>query len=255
MADPNAIEGCAETLAQARSVVLSTGAGMSQESGIPTFRDAPNALWANFRPEQLATREGFRSDPTLVWRWYAERRRMISAAHPNPGHLAIVNMESLVENVVVITQNIDNLHREAGSTRVIEVHGNIFRYKCFDRDHPVESNGCEGKDVPPRCPCGSLVRPDIVWFGEMLHAEAIDEAYTALETCDVVVVVGTSGTVYPAAGFAEVARRHRAHVIEINPEETPMTREADVFLQGPAGDVLPKLVSSLKAHSKRGTYS
>ncbi len=255
MADRSAIEACAETLARARSVVFSTGAGMSQESGIPTFRDAPNALWANFRPEQLATREGFRSDPTLVWRWYAERRRTISAAQPNDGHLAIVELESLIENVVVITQNIDNLHREAGSARVIEVHGNIFRYKCFDRDHPVESTDCEGKDVPPRCRCGSLVRPDIVWFGEMLHDDAIVEAYHSLETCDVVVVVGTSGTVYPAAGFAEVARRHRARVIEINPEETPLTREADVFLQGPAGDVLPQLVSSLKAHSKRGTYS
>lgn len=259
MPDRSLIEASALALARAKRIVVSTGAGMSQESGIPTFRDAPNALWANFRPEQLATREGFRADPGLVWRWYAERRRMISAAKPNAGHVAIAELETLVGDVVVITQNIDNLHRQAGSARVIEVHGNIFRNKCFDRDHPVAYpaayNEGDGPTMPPRCHCGSWVRPDVVWFGEMLPEEATDQAYAALENCEVILVVGTSGTVYPAAGFAGIAKQHGAWVIEINPEETPMTREADVFLRGPSGHVLPQIVSSLKARSQRGICS
>jgi NAD-dependent deacetylase len=227
---------------------------MSKESGIPTFRDAPNALWAKFNPEQLATREGFASDPPLVWRWYAERRAMISRAKPNPGHKAIAELETLIDEVIVITQNIDNLHREAGSASLIEIHGNIFHYKCFDNDHPIESLP-DDEGIPPRCHCGSHIRPDVVWFGEMLPEDAIEEAYRALTSCETVLVVGTSGMVYPAAGFPGVAKQAGARVIEVNPEETPITRDADFFLQGPAGEVLPQLVLSLKAHSDRGTYS
>jgi NAD-dependent deacetylase len=248
----NDIDESARILGRARSLVVSTGAGMSKESGIPTFRDAPNALWENYDPMQLATREGFESDPPLVWRWYTDRRKMIAKAKPNPGHKAIAELETLIGEVVVITQNIDNLHREAGSTTMIEVHGNIFRYKCFDREHPVESLPKSG-DIPPRCECGSFLRPDVVWFGEMLPENAIAQAYRALSKCDTMLVVGTSGTVFPAAGFPSVAKQAGAKIIEVNPEETPVTLEADLFLRGPAGEILPELVLSLKA--QRGSNS
>jgi NAD-dependent deacetylase len=235
-----AIDTAARLLRDARSVVVSTGAGMSKESGIPTFRDAPNALWENFDPEKLASPEGFLNDPPLVWRWYQDRRRMISAAQPNAGHTAIARLEGYFDRFVVVTQNIDDLHRKAGSNNIIEMHGNIFRYKCFDMGHPVDELPRDDR-VPPRCRCGSMIRPDVVWFGEVLPEEAVERAYTALESCDVMLVVGTSGIVYPVAGFPGVARRAGARIIEINPEATPITQLADVFLEGTAGDVLPRL--------------
>ena len=235
-----AIDTAARFLGGARSVVVSTGAGMSKESGIPTFRDAPNALWENFDPEKLASPEGFLDDPPLVWRWYEDRRRMISTAQPNAGHTAIARLEGYFDRFVVVTQNIDDLHRKAGSKNIIEMHGNIFRFKCFDMGHPVDELPLDDR-VPPRCRCGSLIRPDVVWFGELLPEEAVERAYKALENCDVMLVVGTSGVVYPVAGFPGVARRAGARIIEINPEETPITRLADVFLEGTAGEVLPRL--------------
>jgi NAD-dependent deacetylase len=244
MSDVNsAIDRAARFLANARSVVVSTGAGMSKESGIPTFRDAPNALWAQFDAEKLASPEGFLRDPPLVWRWYEERRRMISTARPNPGHTAIARLEDHFEKFVVITQNIDDLHRKAGSRNIVEMHGNIFRYKCFDLSHPIDELPKDDL-VPPRCRCGSLIRPDVVWFGEILPQRAVERAYTALETCDVMLVVGTSGIVYPVAGFPEVARRHGARIIEVNPEETPITPLSDVFVEGRAGETLPRLVEA-----------
>jgi len=243
-----------EILAASRLLTVSTGAGMSKESGIPTFRDAPNALWENFSPEQLATRAGFAEDPALVWRWYAERREMIAAAVPNAGHRAIADLESLLDDVTVITQNIDNLHRRAGSTNIVEIHGNIFRFKCFDQNHPVDSVP-ENNGVPPTCHCGSFIRPDVVWFGEMLPDDAIENAYRVLAACDAILVVGTSGTVFPAASFPDVARQSGARIVEINPEETAVTPEADVFLRGAAGKILPELVLSLKTQSDRGTNS
>jgi len=235
------IETAAQLLHGARSVVVSTGAGMSKESGIPTFRDAPNALWDKFDPEKLATPEGFLQDPPLVWRWYEERRRMISKIQPNAGHFAIARLEGHFDRFVVITQNIDDLHRKAGSTNVVEMHGNIFRYKCFDMDHPVDELP-RGDDVPPRCTCGSMVRPDVVWFGEVLPQSALEKAFAAIETCDVMLVVGTSGIVFPVAGFPALARRAGAKIVEVNPEETSITPLCDVFVKGPAGKVLPILV-------------
>ncbi len=239
------IEKAAESLKRARAVVVSTGAGMSKESGIPTFRDAPNALWAKFNPEQLATQEGFRKDPALVWRWYAERREMIGRAKPHAGHAAIAAMETMFDKFTLITQNIDDLHRKAGSKNLIEIHGNIFRFKCLDQGHPIETLP-DSEDVPPRCICGSLIRPDVVWFGELLPAEAVDRAYQALETCDAILVVGTSGMVYPAAGFPSVARQRGARVIEVNTEPTPMMGDADICLEGPAGEIVTELLSTIK---------
>ena len=240
------IEKAAVYLNEARSVVVSTGAGMSKESGIPTFRDAPNALWDKYDPETLASPEGWRRDPPLVWRWYAERRRMIAETKPNPGHFAIAEIENQFEDFVVITQNIDDHHRKAGSRQVIEIHGNIFRYKCFDAEHVIDTLP-EGDEVPPRCSCGSLIRPAVVWFGEMLPEEAIRRSYDAIESCDTMLVVGTSGIVYPVAGLPSLARRFGARVIEINPEETPITLESHLFLKGPAGEVLPRLVEKFIA--------
>jgi NAD-dependent deacetylase len=241
---PN-IQEAAAILKDSEAVVISSGAGISKESGIPTFRDAPNALWANYDPMELATREGFSSDPELVWRWYVDRRKMIGACEPNPGHYAIAEMETIYPTFTVITQNIDNLHRKAGSNNIIEVHGNVFKFKCFDQDHRVDELP-EGDDAPPRCVCGSYLRPDVVWFGEPLPEDGIRIATQALESCDVIIVVGTSGTVYPAASFPSFAKSCGAAVIEVNPEETPITVDADLFLKGPSGVVLPRLLEEIK---------
>jgi len=238
------IEGAARLLRDSGSVVVSTGAGMSKESGIPTFRDAPNALWEKFDPEKLASPEGFLEDPPLVWRWYEERRRMIARVAPNPGHFAIAALEGHFDRFVVVTQNIDDLHRKAGSKNVVEMHGNIFRHKCFDMGHAVEELP-PGDEAPPRCRCGSMIRPDVVWFGEILPQHALEKAFAAIESCDTMLVVGTSGIVYPVAGFPELARRAGAKIIEVNPEKTPITPLADEFLKGPAGEVLPALVEEL----------
>jgi NAD-dependent deacetylase len=235
------MDRAARILADAGSVVVSTGAGISKESGIPTFRDAPNALWAKYDPETLASPEGFRRDPPLVWRWYQERRKMIATTKPNPGHYAIAEFEGHFDKFVVVTQNIDDLHRKAGSRNIVEVHGNIFRYKCFDLGHPVESLP-RTDNVPPRCACGSLIRPDVVWFGETLPENAVMRAYEAIESCEVMLVVGTSGIVYPVAGFPGVAKRGGAQVIEVNPEATAITHDADMSLRGPSGEVLPHLL-------------
>ncbi|MDH3198935.1 MAG: NAD-dependent protein deacylase, partial [Candidatus Krumholzibacteria bacterium] len=194
-------------------------------------------------PAELATPEGFVRNPALVWRWYQERRAMIARAQPHAGHRAIAELETLYSPFLLLTQNIDNLHRAAGSTRLIELHGNIFRYKCFDQHHPVEQ--LPGSDeVPPRCACGSLIRPDVVWFGEL--PRHLEDGYCALATCAAILVVGTSGIVYPAAGFPGVAKQVGARVVEVNPEETPITAIADVFVHARAGEALPALVAAIR---------
>jgi NAD-dependent deacetylase len=241
-----AIERAAGMLAGAGAVVVVTGAGMSQESGIPTFREAPSALWANYDPMQLATVEGFRHDPPLVWRWYAERRALIARRRPHAGHHALARLEGMFDDFLLVTQNIDNLHRVAGSRALAELHGNIFRYKCLDRNHPVDELP-PGDEVPPRCHCGSMLRPDVVWFGEMLPAHEIDRAYAALAMCDVVLVVGTSGLVYPAAGLPGIGRQAGARVVEVNLERTPISADAHVCITAKAGEALPQLVERLEA--------
>jgi NAD-dependent deacetylase len=238
-------------IAGARSVVVSSGAGMSKESGIPTFRDAMEGLWANFDPQSLATEAGFRQDPRRVWSWYAWRRERVGDARPNPGHLAVAEMESVVPQLVVVTQNIDGLHAEAGSTDVVELHGNIRRVKCLDHGHAYDGPlppYAEGEEQdPPPCPvCGSPLRPDVVWFGEMLPADAVERAWDLAGRCDVLLLVGTSGTVWPAAELPLVARRQGGLIIEVNPEPSELTHAADVFLQGPAGQVLPALLDAVR---------
>lgn len=239
------ISKVAERLKAAQRVAVLTGAGVSKESGIPTFRDALTGIWANFDPEKLATPEGFLADPPLVWQWYDMRRAMVLEVEPNPGHYALAELEKLVPSVVIITQNIDGLHAKAGSRDVVELHGNILRYKCFDRDHPQENVAAGLKD-PPRCRCGSILRPDVVWFGESLPEHALNRSVAELRSADVVLVVGTSGLVQPAASLPYIANQFGATVVEVNPEETPITDIADFFLKGPSGQMLPRLIEAMR---------
>lgn len=241
----DAISRAAEWLAGARRVVVTTGAGMSKESGIPTFRDARSGLWARYNPEELATRDGFQRNPPLVWNWYAERRAMIERAQPHDGHRALARLEPLFDSFWVLTQNIDGLHIAAGSSQVVELHGSIHRTKCFDANHPAHGP-FSPEEVPPRCPCGSWLRPDVVWFGEMLDERNLERAFEASAACDVMLVVGTSGLVHPAAGFPEDAKRAGARVIEVNPEPTPITAVADICIRSGARDALIEIERELE---------
>lgn len=231
-----------QALRNARHVVALTGAGISAESGVPTFRDAMTGLWAQYNPQDLATPQAFARDPKLVWEWYAWRRELVSKVEPNAGHQALAKLERRVPRFTLITQNVDGLHQRAGSQRVIEIHGNVARVKCFDEGTVVEQ-WAETGDVPPRCPnCGGLLRPDVVWFGEALPAQAFAEATRVSLACDVFLSIGTSGVVEPAASLPLVAGRRGARVVLVNPEETPLLAKEVDFLRGPAGLVLPELV-------------
>jgi NAD-dependent deacetylase len=217
---------------------------MSKESGIATFRDAQTGLWARYDPQELATRRGFANNPKLVWTWYAERRALIERAQPHDGYRALAEMEKHFDSVVILTQNIDGLHSAAGSSDVVELHGNIRRAKCFEGNHPAREPFASD-EIPPRCACGSYLRPDVVWFGEMLDPVHLDRAAEAIDGCDVMVVVGTSGLVYPAAGFPEDAKRAGKPVIEINPEATPITEIADVWVESGARDALVEIAQRI----------
>jgi len=232
-----------ERLAAARRVAVLTGAGISAESGIPTFRDALTGLWANYDPQDLATPEGFARNPKLVWEWYAARRTSIAGVQPNPGHAALAALEKRFEQFTLVTQNIDSLHQRAGSREVVELHGNIARVKCSLEQIIVSD--FPGDESPPRCRCGAWLRPDVVWFGEMLPADALARAEKAAEHCEVFLSIGTSAQVYPAAELPLRALSAGATLIEINPERTSLTRHAHFALQGAAGIVLPQLVTRL----------
>ena len=226
----------------AHRVAVLTGAGISAESGVPTFREAQTGLWARYNPEDLATPDAFCRNPKLVWEWYAWRQERVRQAEPNPGHLALVEMERRIAEFTLITQNVDGLHRRAGSHQVLELHGNLFRAKCFDEDRPVE-NWPDSEEIPPRCPrCGGLLRPDVVWFGEMLPASALRAAEQAAATAEVFFSIGTSALVYPAAELPFTALRAGAMVVEINPQPTPLSPHVSFSLHGPAGAILPALV-------------
>ena len=232
-------------LRKAQRVAALTGAGVSQESGLSTFRDAQVGLWAHYRPEDLATPEAFARDPKLVWDWYALRREKARAVQPNPGHFALVEMEKSVPDFTLITQNVDGLHRRAGSVNVLELHGNLQRVKCSVCGEQVAGWDESGPDVPP-CPrCGGLLRPDVVWFGESLPFAALEAAFEAARTCDAFFSIGTSGLVKPAASLAYAARSKGALVVEINAEPTPLSEKVDFFLQGKSGEVLPALVKAI----------
>ena len=232
-------------LRKAQSIAVLTGAGISAESGVPTFRDAQAGLWSRYDPQELATADGFAMNPKLVWEWYAWRRQLIAKAQPNRGHLALAQLQDRFAGYALITQNVDGLHERAGSRNVIELHGNITRTKCFIEHIPV-TEWSEDEDIPPRCPrCGAWLRPDVVWFGEELPKAALAEAELAAQTCEIFFSVGTSSQVYPAAGLADLVKAGGAIVVEINPDETPLTPLATYSLRGAAGEILPCIAAAV----------
>lgn len=234
-----------ERLAACRKVVALTGAGVSAESGVPTFRQAQTGLWERFRPEELATVEAFEADPDNVWSWYEWRRDLVQRVAPNAGHRALARMESFIADLVVVTQNVDGLHHRAGSSTVIEFHGNLFDNRCLSCAAPADDipRPCP---TPPRCrSCGGLVRPGVVWFGEPIPAGPLEQAIAATEQCELFLSIGTSSLVYPAAGLAARAHRAGAILVEINPEPTELTAQADFVLAGPSGQLLPALYQAL----------
>jgi NAD-dependent deacetylase len=233
----------ARALRDARHVAVLTGAGISAESGVPTFRDALTGLWAKFDPQQLATPSAFRRNPKLVWDWYAERRAQVQRVAPNPGHVALARLEVRVPQFLLATQNVDGLHARAGSRRLVELHGNIARVRCSREADRIVESWEDGGDEPPRCPaCGAYLRPDVVWFEESLPAQALAEAEDASRRCDLLLVVGTAGEVYPAAALPQYAKAAGAIVVEVNPSVTPLSPIADHALRAPSGLALPALL-------------
>jgi NAD-dependent deacetylase len=232
-------------LRSAQHVVVLTGAGVSAESGVPTFRDAQTGLWSRYEPQQLATPQAFQQDPKLVWEWYTWRRQLIAEAKPNPAHLALVELEQRVPRFTLITQNVDGLHRLAGSQNVIELHGNIMRTKRFGDGKIIEELP-ETDDVPPRCPdTGDLLRPDVVWFGEMLPEQALSDALAATTSCDLFFSVGTSGQVEPAASLPYRALQYGATVAIVNIEAPARSSDPVHMLKGPAGEIMPALLRAV----------
>ncbi len=242
----------AERLATAQRVVVLTGAGVSAESGVATFRD-PDGLWQKFRPEELASMNGFLKNPNLVWQWYQARRDVLERVQPNAGHWALATLQRLLQErgrtFTLITQNVDRLHQRAGSTDVVELHGNIvenYCSRCTKPHHYVYSEHPEQQE-PPRCEyCGGMIRPAVVWFGEMLPMEALAQAENAAEHAEIFFSIGTSAEVYPAAGLPRYAQQHGAFVVEINPTPTPLTRSVHLAVPAKSGEVLPFIVACLQ---------
>jgi len=237
-------------LGKARFVLVLTGAGMSAESGIPTFRDAQSGIWEKYRPEDLATPEAFEANPARVWQWYGERREKVRLAKPHAGHRALVELESLVPGLLLATQNVDGLHQLAGSQNVSELHGNIMRSKCHLTQRPISADWlADSTHHPPRSPYvkGGLARPDVVWFGEMLPSEAVEKAMSAAIRCDICLSIGTTSLVHPAASLPILALEHGASLVEINPRSTPLSLHADQCFRGNASEVLVSLIRQLKS--------
>ena len=233
-------ESVSQVLKDSKKIVFVTGAGISQESGIPTFR-GKDGLWRNYDAMKLATIDAFYDDPKLVWEWYTERRANIFAANPNPGHAAISELEKFC-NVIVLTQNIDGLHQMAGSTNVLELHGSIVRIKCTVCDY-VDTISNEFEKLPPLCKCGNVLRPDVVWFGEALPQDVWEKAIVHASTCDAMIIAGTSLVVSPANTLPIYAKQNGATLIEVNPEETMMSHDMDLSVRETSAVALPKLLS------------
>lgn len=237
-------------LAHADRIVVFTGAGISAESGISTFR-APDGIWAKFKPEELANINAFMANPERVWQWYQYRRQVVESAKPNAGHRAIVELEKIVPRVDVITQNVDGLHRIAGSSRVYELHGSLMAHRCLECGRPYEIASDE--QHVPHCPeCGGLIRPGVVWFGEDLPEDVWAQAEEATRECDLFLSVGTSTIVYPAASLPFLAIRLGKPVIEVNPEKTDLSRYADISIRETAGEAMPSIVSELSRLRRSG---
>jgi NAD-dependent deacetylase len=233
-----------DLLRSATRVTAMTGAGVSQESGLRTFRDSQTGLWAQYKPEDLASPEAFARDPKLIWDWYAWRREAVKGVRPNPGHYALAEMAKHIPEFTLITQNVDGLHRVAGSPRVIELHGNIQRVRCSECGMITETWEDDTAAVPRCTGCGGMLRPDVVWFGESLPRAELESAVEAARTCEVYFSIGTSGVVQPAAALAHAAKNRGAMVIEINAETTPLTPRVNFALQGKSGEILPELMKA-----------
>lgn len=244
------VEEVVEFLAGAGRVAVLTGAGISAESGVPTFR-GKDGLWKQYKAETLATPEAFERDPKLVWEWYDWRRGLIAPVEPNAGHRVIAGWESLFGEMAVITQNVDGLHAKAGSQNVVELHGNIWKLRCTREGTVEEVRDNPLPHIPPVCPnCGSLFRPHIVWFGESLDPVVLDRAYDLSQSCQVMFVIGTSAVVHPAASLPYAAARAGAKIVEVNLEPTSLTPHANFFFPGRAGEILPVLDRQLRERIK-----
>lgn len=240
------IDELVEIMLKCRHCAVLTGAGISAESGVPTFR-GQEGLWKKFKPEELATMDAFMANPKLVWEWYNWRRDLMSEVKPNPGHFALGELEDFFESFTLITQNIDGLHHEAGSKSILELHGNIHRNKCAKCNRLVSVTAEIDPDQIPGCEhCGGRIRPDVVWFGEMLDNDIITEAFRASEEADIFFSIGTSAIVHPAASLPMMAKRAGATLIEINPERTPLTEVADFYVSARSGEFLSKLVAAYR---------
>lgn len=235
-----------EKLKSAKSVLFFTGAGISAESGIDTFR-GKGGLWNKMKPQELASFDGFMRNPNLVWEWYQYRRKILKSTGPNPGHLAIAEFEKYIDTVTVVTQNVDNLHFRAGSTNILELHGNIERNYCIDCKTYYGMDDFLDVDEAPKCPkCGGMIRPDVVWFGENLPQNIFAEAEETAKQSDICFVVGTSAVVYPAAYIPKSAKEGGSYVVEINIEPTEITNSVDCSLTGKSGEILPELLEQIK---------
>jgi NAD-dependent deacetylase len=249
--DTGQLERAVALLRGAQRVLVLTGAGVSKESGIPTYRDALTGLWAKYDFAQLASPEGFRADPATVWAWYAERRAQLRGVQPNAGHVALARLAAHVPHLTLVTQNVDDLHERAGSRDVLHLHGLLTETRCFfncqgEPTRVEDAAFAADTHLPPRCPhCGRWLRPAVVWFGEMLPAGAFERAHDAAVACDVCLVIGTSGMVYPAAQLPVTAKLTKARVIEINPDPDAHPSMVDVVLAGKFGEVMPALLARL----------
>ncbi|MDX2078837.1 MAG: NAD-dependent deacylase [bacterium] len=247
------VQQVASLIKNAKRLVILTGAGVSKESGVPTFRDAMDGLWAKYDPQQLATPRAFAKNPQLVWDWYAYRRGLVSNAKPNAGHFALAHLEKIHPNLWIITQNVDDLHEQAGSTRLIRLHGNIAETICYNQCQgervTIDKNDFvwdENHTTPPKCPhCHAYLRPNVVWFEETLPRNALQSAFDISAKCDVMLVIGTSGLVSPASQLPHMAENSGATLIEINPEKSEITPYAHFHLKGASGAVLPALLEAL----------
>ncbi len=244
------IDQVAELLAEARQVVALTGAGISVESGIPAFRGA-QGLWERYDPEEYATIEAFRADPVKVWRMLLELDELVSGARPNPAHHAFARLERLGAMHLVVTQNVDGLHQAAGSSRVVELHGTAGRLRCLACGQPRPRAGLDPHNLPPRCACGGLLKPDVIFFGEALPQRAFLTAMAGSQSCSVMIVAGTSAVVVPASHLPMVAKQAGATLVEINPEPTVLSSQlADISLRASAGQVLPAIAEALARRQK-----
>jgi len=245
------IQEVANWLNKAERIAILTGAGVSKESGVPTFRDAMEGLWSKYEPTQLATPQAFQANPSLVWDWYTWRRELVSQAKPNNGHYALAELQKMCPNTTLITQNVDDLHEQAGSHDVAHLHGNIAKNRCFFdcQGHPtyVDIDFKEGDKSPPKCPyCGRWVRPDVVWFGEALPAYELRRAQKASEECHIMLVIGTSGMVMPASQLPLIAKRKGATLIEVNPTKSEISFAMDIVINAPSGEALPKIIEAMQ---------